>query len=212
MKYVPVNDEEKAFLTKYQTRSYDRPSVTSDVVALRVGKRSTGNQTGNQAYSVLLIQRGGYPYLHCWALPGGFFQRGETMEECALRELQEETALKPEGLYPLGCFSAPDRDPRGWIISNAYLTLLPETASAQAGDDARAARWFQLSWTLENRMLTLDLNSENVRIRAALRLIPQPFDRFALEILPSETSEYSQLAFDHAAILATAILSPILQK
>ena len=134
------------------------------------------------------------------------------MEECALRELQEETSLKPKGLFPLGCFSSPDRDPRGWIISNAYLAILSETSTVQAGDDARATQWFQMRWNLENSILTMNLTSSNIQIRAKVLVTPRAFGQFSFESLPLKAPNSSLLAFDHAEILAAVIHSPLLQR
>ena len=95
---------------------------------------------------VLLVRRGQPPFKGCWALPGGFLETGETIEECARRELREATGLELRHLAQLGTFSEPRRDPRGRVISIAFLALV-RTASGTlgAGGDAHDARWFQLA-------------------------------------------------------------------
>ena len=77
---------------------------------------------------VLLIRRGTDPYEGYWALPGGFVEVGETLEEAAAREAEEETGLEVEIIRLVGVYSDPDRDPRGHNVSCAYL------ARAQGGE------------------------------------------------------------------------------
>jgi 8-oxo-dGTP diphosphatase len=112
---------------------YERPSVTVDLVVFRFEAR---------ALEILLIQRGLEPFLGKWALPGGFVGIDEALEEAAERELAEETAITSASLEQLRAFGKPDRDPRGRVISVAYLALLPPGAmDAVAGDDAASVRW-----------------------------------------------------------------------
>jgi 8-oxo-dGTP diphosphatase len=101
---------------------------------------------------VLLITRGNEPYLGAPALPGGYVRARETLDEAALRELSEETGVDGRQLHleQLRAFSAPDRDPRGRVITVAYLALGPNMPDPQAGTDARTACWVPvdtaLSW------------------------------------------------------------------
>lgn len=116
---------------------YPRPAVTADCVVI-------GSAADSSRY-VLLIQRGNEPYKGCWALPGGFMDMDETLEQCALRELKEETGLTPSGdITELKSFSTVDRDPRGRTITVAFLIEMPLT-EAKGGDDAAEARWFPLN-------------------------------------------------------------------
>ena len=118
------------------TYKYPRPAVTADCVV--IGRADDGIRR------VLLIRRGNEPYKGCWALPGGFLEMDETLEECARRELKEETGLTPTGgMVELKSFSTVDRDPRGRTITVAYLFEMP-IAEAEGGDDAAEARWFPL--------------------------------------------------------------------
>lgn len=116
---------------------YPRPAVTADCVVI-------GSAADSSRY-VLLIRRGKEPYKGCWALPGGFMDMDETLEQCALRELKEETGLTPSGdITELKSFSTVDRDPRGRTITVAFLIEMPLT-EAKGGDDAADARWFPLN-------------------------------------------------------------------
>ncbi len=118
----------------------DRPALTADIVAFSL--RDTADRPQHQALHVLLIQRGAPPYKGRWALPGGFVQTGESLEQAARRELAEETGMRGLYLEQLYTFGDPKRDPRGWTVTVAYVALVPETVAVQAGDDAAAAHWF----------------------------------------------------------------------
>ena len=114
---------------------YPRPALTSDIVVFSYNKNRL---------LVLLIQRKYMPFKEKWALPGGFVDMEETADECAYRELLEETGLKIKNLYQLVTASALGRDPRGRTVSVFFYGFIGyEHASIKAGDDAKNAQWFQ---------------------------------------------------------------------
>lgn len=117
------------------TYKYPRPAVTADVVAI----------TKEEEPKVLLIQRGFEPYKGCWAFPGGFMEMDETVEECAIRELEEETGLRLDAIVQVGTYSKVDRDPRGRTITIAFLAIVDEPLSVIAQDDAAKAEWFPIN-------------------------------------------------------------------
>ena len=81
-----------------------------------------------------------------WALPGGFANENEPVEVTAARELLEETGVEGLELQLVGIFSAPGRDPRGWVVSAAYLAVADaQQLSVRAGDDAADALWYTVS-------------------------------------------------------------------
>ncbi len=116
------------------TYRYPRPAVTADSVVM----------TMESAPQVLLIERGFDPYKGCWAFPGGFMNMDETAEQCAIRELEEETGLHVTELYQIGAYSKVDRDPRGRTITVAYLVIVDKTIAVTGQDDAAKAKWFPI--------------------------------------------------------------------
>lgn len=117
------------------TYEYPRPSVTADCVVI----------TKEDTPQVLLIQRGFEPFKGCWAIPGGFMNMDETTEQCAIRELKEETGLKISDVRQIGAFSKVDRDPRGRTITVAHLAIVDAPLEVKGLDDAAKAQWFLLS-------------------------------------------------------------------
>ena len=92
---------------------------------------------------VLVIERAHEPYCGKVALPGGFLRAEEDLRVAAERELMEETSLNGGSLHleQLAAYSAPGRDPRGRVVSVAYLAIAPDLPIPSAGSDARSARW-----------------------------------------------------------------------
>ena len=125
-KYV-MTKEEKEFLKSYDMSEFNRPSLTADIAVFAILQGEESNEyrkDPEQKLGVLLIKRGGFPYKDYWALPGGFAQQGEELRDTALRELREETSVDSAFIEPFGLFSTPERDPRGWIVSQGYLALV----------------------------------------------------------------------------------------
>jgi len=116
--------------------AYPRPAVTVD--ALVRGQR------GGVDYLVL-IRRKNPPFENQWALPGGFVDMDETLEEAVVRELKEETGLVCKHLRQFKSYSAIDRDSRGRTISVVFSACLTDTPEIAGGDDAREARWFPVT-------------------------------------------------------------------
>jgi len=112
---------------------YPHPAVATDIVVFAIRE---------ERLHVLLIRRGAAPFRDQWALPGGFVGIGEALDDCARRELAEETGLTGVELEQLHAFGAPGRDPRERVISVAYFALVPaDNIVARAGTDAAAVEW-----------------------------------------------------------------------
>ncbi len=122
---------------KKYSYDYPRPAVTTDAVLFNM-------KEGEQLH-ILLIQRNNEPFKGEWALPGGFLDMDETLEECVHREVKEETGLEGVKLYQLGAFSEPDRDPRGRTVSVAFWGFCKKETGLKAGTDAARVKWFDLN-------------------------------------------------------------------
>lgn len=120
------------------TYPYPRPSVTVDI-AIFVPE--------NDKFKLLLIQRAQEPFKGLYALPGGFLDINETLEETARREILEETGLKTPFLTQVHTFSELERDPRGRVITTCFATILENSqlSKIQAGSDAEKADWFDVN-------------------------------------------------------------------
>ncbi|MCY4404121.1 MAG: NUDIX hydrolase [Candidatus Poribacteria bacterium] len=114
---------------------FPRPSVTVDIVLF------TDEYPHPQ---VLLIRRKNPPFKGLWALPGGFLEMDESLDEAALRELYEETDISNVLLTQIGVFGNPDRDPRGRVITVVYFGIAESEKQhiAIAGSDASEVAWF----------------------------------------------------------------------
>ena len=167
---------EKEFLEDYkknEVSKYPKPSVTADVCICRFDENKL---------KVLLIKRGGHPFKDCWAIPGGFSNPNESVDETALRELQEETNISGIPVHQLATYSDPNRDPRHWVITVAYFALVsPELLEKQdikALDDAKEYAWFDILNLPENLAFDHEkiLSDLKTRIRNGIDYRPFAFD------------------------------------
>ena len=94
---------------------------------------------------ILLIKRLNEPFKDSWALPGGFVDENEDLEQAARRELFEETNIETGEMTQIGAFGKPHRDPRGHMISVAYQTNLIDNQIVKAKDDAKDVKWFSVN-------------------------------------------------------------------
>jgi 8-oxo-dGTP diphosphatase len=121
---------------KTYTYNYPKPSVTTDCILIKsfaLGKE------------ILLIKRKHDPFIGRWALPGGFVEIDEDLDEGAKRELKEETGLINIDLIQFKTYGKPGRDPRGRTISVVYYGFISnKNLKIRAGDDADEVSWFVL--------------------------------------------------------------------
>ena len=118
------------------TYEYERAAVTSDVAVLRLV----------EVPQILLIQRKDPPFQVKWALPGGFMEMDETLEEAARRELEEETGIKAGELIRFDTYDKPGRDPRGRTITQVFVAIWKESmGDPVASSDALQVQWFDLT-------------------------------------------------------------------
>jgi 8-oxo-dGTP diphosphatase len=133
---------------------YPRPSVTVDIVLFYPAK---------DGLEILLIQRAKEPFKDHWALPGGFVDKDESLEDAAARELLEETKLRRARFKQIGAFGDPGRDPRGHTVSIAFAAILKSKPKVEGSDDAKEAAWHPVK-----RLPKLSFDHKKI-IRVALK-------------------------------------------
>lgn len=182
-------DREKKYIYEYP-----RPALTVDCVVF-------GLDLVNKSLKILLIQRKLEPFIGKWALPGGFVQMDETLEEAARRELQEETGLSGIYLEQLSAFSGIDRDPRDRIVTVAFLALVKmNDLLLHADTDASDAAWFDFfdcpEVAFDHEQI---LDSALVRLQEKIRRQPIGF-----EMLPKKFT-LTQLQSLYEIVLETEL-------
>ena len=219
---------EKQFLKQYRIEDYPRPSIATDIVVFAVMEdppEENFRKDPRRRLRVLMIKRGSHPFLGKWALPGGFLREDEVPEEAARRELAEETHVTDAYLRPFGIFGKKGRDPRGWILSHAYLSLIDGGCySVRGGSDAWEAKWYAVD--LEQKVLkqkvSVDRADNVIRYRLSLHTVQEDnpdAERLSATIKRSlcfrngheteqfETEASEGFAFDHGEILLRALLT-----
>jgi 8-oxo-dGTP diphosphatase len=124
--------------------AYEERMKATDVI-MKFGPRPAITVDGiiEKDRKVLLVKRKNPPFKGSFAIPGGFVEFKEPVEEAVLREIQEETGLKTKIAGFIGVYSAPDRDPRGHTISVVY-ELKITGGKVRAGSDAQDLQWFKV--------------------------------------------------------------------
>ncbi len=181
---------EEQFLRDYDVTQYFRPSVTVDAVLYRptaVGAR------------VLMIQRGGHPFIGNWAFPGGFVEAEEPCETAAARELNEETGITGVALRQLVTVSTPGRDPR-WRNITVVFAAETDELNAVGGDDAARAVWFDITRKAHGENVTLEFTGGGESFSAKLDVKRDAFGD--VDINETVIKERGKTAFDHAKVLA----------
>lgn len=223
MNLYKMSDEEKAYLAGYDITKFERPSVATDIAIFSImeeREQKNYRKLPEKALKVLLIKRADYPFKDKWALPGGFCRSDEDVHETAMRELYEETHVKAAYLQMAGTFGEVGRDPRGWIISNTYLSLVDgEACKPRGGTDAWEAKWFSVK--LEAKEVKKELQEDSVEMVTEYELkltheesetyidaVIREYKQFANyhEKVYYEIVESENLAFDHAKIILHTLL------
>lgn len=162
---------------------YPRPAVTVDIVVFGVDSLDEEGRI-----RVLLIKRKNPPFKGLPALPGGFLNLQESLDNAAFRELKEETGIRPSYLEQLYTFGEPKRDPRERVVSVAYIALVrPSDHTVIAGSDAADATWYDINELAKKPTLKLAFDHAEIlrlaldRLRAKVRYAPIGFD-----LLPTE--------------------------
>jgi 8-oxo-dGTP diphosphatase len=153
---------------------YPHPAVTTDIAIFTIRQ---------DELKVLLIKRAMAPYQGEWALPGGFVNLDESLEEGARRELEEETGVSGVYLEQLYTFGKPDRDPRERVITVAYYALIPtDTIEIRAATDAEGVSWFGM-----DELPELAFDHREILDMAHRRLVDKlDYSTIAFQFMPRE--------------------------
>ena len=190
---------EAEFLAAYDPSKWERPSVTVDMFCYCRENRS-----------LLMVKRGGHPFIGKWALPGGFLEPDETAEQAVRRELAEETGVNADAIIQLRAFSDPHRDPRTRIVTVAYIAVLDRLPDARAGDDAADAKWL----ALERNVTERTDDGRNVTERGMITLRGEETLEISFETVTQKgrltsdpvmkVKQSERIAGDHGTIIAYA--------
>lgn len=176
---------------KKAAHTYPFPAhyVTTDIVVFTFR---------DERLQVLLIRRGEAPFKGQWALPGGFLRPDEELEDCARRELSEETSLREFFLEPFATVGTVGRDPRGRVITVVHLALVRWAAGLRGGTDATDAAWHRVDALPK---LAFDHAGLVRAARARMEEMLEERPMLLLKFLPEEFSVADMQAL-HAAVLA----------
>lgn len=192
-----MNLSEKQFLQQYNPENYERPSCTVDMLLFTIDNIVRKETKKNKKLKILLIKRKDYPFINCWALPGGFVKINENLKDAAYRQLKEETNLS-ENVYleQLYTFGDIERDPRMRVISTAYmaLTFNDNINKTKAGNNEQDALWFDIDLQQIGNSYTLVLFNEEKQIKISYELGINNNDLDDIYDFPLEGEK---IAFDH---------------
>ncbi len=120
------------------SKEYKNPALTTDILVFAKEQENI---------TVLLIKRKNPPFQDKWAIPGGFVEYDEEIDDAAKRELEEETNIKGVELEQLRTFGKVGRDPRGRTVSVVYYAFIEDASKldVKAQDDAKEVCWFSIN-------------------------------------------------------------------
>jgi ADP-ribose pyrophosphatase YjhB (NUDIX family) len=214
-----LGQSEEEFLSQYDAGQYERPSVTVDMLVFTVMNelKKSYRRLPEKALKILMVKRGNHPCIGCWALPGGFVNMDESLDQAALRELKEETNIEDIYIEQLYTWGDVGRDPRTRVIGCSYMSLADSSKlDIKAGDDADEAMWFKVKafvveqkktasrkgYSVQN-LVRLVLKNENTELTATVK-VDKIFDGKVVRV-ERELLESGGIAFDHAKIIEYAV-------
>ena len=192
------------FLDHYDDSMFLKPSNTVDMILMTVSQSKL---------KVLLIKRKDHPFIHDWAMPGGFVNYDEDLDTAAQRELAEETSISEMTYFrQLYTFGAVERDPRTRIITTVYFSMTPEEniRNTEAGDDAAEARWF----TIEKKTISADddgkvseltLDEEEAGVHISYTVTDKACQNYVQTDSVLNSSSNARLAADHIKAINMAM-------
>ena len=199
------------FLEAYDPYKYKNPSATTDTVVFSYRDRVEKDLKG---LKVLLVKRSNHPSIGFWALPGGFANLRENLDDTARRELEEETGVEGIPVERFACYGDYDRDPRARVITTAYMALTDEkNVKVKAGDDAADAAWCTVTcteeaekespeWVVKQYVLRVDNEDRQIHTRA---LVEKKERKGLIRERKYRVIDGGVIAVDHAAIIVQAM-------
>ena len=202
------------FLKEYDPYQYKNPCATTDMVLFSYA----GEKPDTDALKVLLVCRKNHPSIGYWALPGGFVELYENLEDTARRELEEETGVKRLPVEQFACYGDYQRDPRARVITTAYFSLVNEKeVRVKAGDDAADAAWFTVKLkkgdsrdvttdaaVIKKEEISLELENEDRGLKIGAVICKEERQGLVRE-RKYKVKEGGMVAVDHAAIITQAL-------
>lgn len=220
MKNEILHNDEAEFFKSYNIDDFERPSVTNDLIIFTTDDMEEENsrKVPRKGMQVLLIKRDDYPDKGKWALPGGFVDIKESLEEGAIRKLREETGIDNVYMEQLYTFGEVNRDPRTRVISIGNIALISkENINFNKTSETKETKWFWIKKNLIDstkeekytvNKYILNLESEDGLIKTDYEII----EKIEIGILRKKNVNYkiletsnNKLAFDHYEILDYAI-------
>ena len=195
---------EDEFLKDYDISKFDQLSMTADILLISVSDHETSNyrKTNKKTMSILLVKRNEYPYKDKWCLPGGFLNpKNETLEECAMRVLKQETDLENIYLEQLYTFDDPKRDPRTRVVSTSYMALIDKNKLTQMIN--KNASWFDVVLLEDNEKevtITLTNGVDTIHVNVKKELREKTTGRYTVTSLDNK-----DLAFDHDLVIVSGL-------
>jgi 8-oxo-dGTP diphosphatase len=210
---------EEQFLAAYDASRFERPSVSVDMLIFTVTdeEKESYRKLPEKKLRLLMIKRGEHPFIGQWALPGGFVQMDESLDDAALRELKEETNIENIYMEQLYTWGDVGRDPRTRVISVSYMSLVDNsTLDIKASDDADDVKWFTVSCRLFQeqktvtekgyvlqRLFRLNLSNDENNLSAMVKIVKTVEGKVTK--VEREVVESDGIAFDHAKIIEYGI-------
>ena len=198
-----VYTSEEEFLRDYNPNSFEKLSMTTDILIFSVSSEEVDNyrKTDKKKMSILLVKRDNYPFKDKWCLPGGFIGIDENLDDAPIRILKKETNLDNIYLEQLYTFGNVDRDPRMRIISTSYIALTDKNRLDTSLNSS--ASWFDILFYEEKNNvvdITLTNGKETINFSIKKTLRERTTDRYSFTVVKN-----NNLAFDHAKVILSGI-------
>lgn len=207
---------EEEFFKLYDADIYKKPSFSVDMLIFTVTDEEKINyrKLPEKSLKILLVKRGDHPFIGKWALPGGFVDVEESLEEAALRVLKTETNIDDIYMEQLYTWGDVNRDPRTRVISASYMALVDSSSlNIKAGSYEEDARWFNVDYAIlqqkkaaaENgyiyeQIAEIKLWTDSENLTSKIKITENPDGRIKREIIESDG-----IAFDHGKFIEYAV-------